>query len=222
MTSILTLVLPAILAVAPPAFPELVPCAVVIPAGIEVGENDEYRDLYAGGQTFDAFLADAVRRKELWDGNWEASAQIDAEVIARARAVGGNWHILAVAIDSCSDSVNTIPYLARLAAMVEGVELRVIDPETGRGIMEAHPTPDGRPSTPTVLLLDADFEKKGCFIERPTPLQTRILENPEGLSSSEIYQWKMGWYEEDSGAETVREFVEIMEAAAAGGMVCGG
>jgi hypothetical protein len=207
----------ALLNVAPPAFPPAPTCADVPVAA----DPDDYRALWEGAMSWEEFLADTERRREGWFENWVESAEIDEAIVDRARGAGGTWYLLAVAIDSCSDSVSTIPYLARLAAEVEGLELRVVKPDTGRWIMEAHPTPDGRPATPTVMLLDENFEERGCFIERPTPLQTIIIENPEALSRSEIFEFKMGWYADDEGHETVREMADVVEAASRGEIRCG-
>lgn len=181
--------------------------------------DDDLRALYRSGRGYTDFLGQATRRTELWHDNTERAAAVDPALLARARAVGGTWYFLAVAIDSCSDSVSTIPYLAELVALVDGLDMRVVDPTAGRAIMEAHPTPDGRPATPTVLLLDADFDEAGCFIERPPLLQNLILENPD-WSSRQVYERKMEWYDRDGGRGTVEAFVEMLEAAAAGRTVC--
>lgn len=178
--------------------------------------DDELRQIFESGRSYTDFLDNATRRTELWHGNTEKAEGIDADLVRRARAVGGSWHFLAVAVDSCSDSVSTIPYLAELVALVDGLDMRIVDSSVGRDIMESHRTPDGRGATPTVLLLDDDFEEAGCFIERPLSLQSWIMEN-DGLSRDEIFEWKMAWYAEDSGQETVETFVEMLEAAAAGG-----
>jgi hypothetical protein len=175
-------------------------------------------ELYEGGRSYTDFLGQATRRADLWHGNTEKSNGIDEALVARARAVPGTWRFLAVAIDSCSDSVSTIPYLARLVSMVENLDMRVVDPTAGRSIMESHVTADGRASTPTVLLLDDQFEEAGCFIERPPALKTWILENE--LSSEELYERKMAWYADDSGQDTVEAFVTMLEAAANGSSVC--
>ena len=212
-----SLLLSALLSVAPPSIGPGV-CASTPPIPVD---PDAYRELWEGGQTWDAFLADAESRRELWLDNWAASEGIDPATVERARAAGGSWHVLAVAIDGCSDSVSTIPFLARLAGQVDGLELRIVDSSVGAWVMEENLTPDGRPATPTVVLLSPEFEKRGCFIERPTPLQTRIIENPDGLSQRAIYDFKMEWYDEDAGASTVEEFVEILEAAASGSTRCG-
>jgi len=182
--------------------------------------DDELRALYESGRSYDDFLANADRRAEQWHANTEGSEGIDMELVRRARAVGGTWRFLAVAIAACSDSVSTIPYLARLVAMVDGLDMRIVDNGAGRAVMEAHPTPDGRPATPTVVLLDADWNESGCFIERPPALQTWILENDEALSSDDIFTRKMAWYAEDSGQQTLEAIVEMMEAAAQGQVIC--
>ena len=198
--------------------PGVTPC---LPGPIDVTPDETLRELYEGGRPYGGFLSAATQRTELWHGNSDKAKSIDMSLVRRARTVGGTWRFLAVAIDSCSDSVSTIPYLAELVRRVEGIDLRIVDPTAGRSIMESHRTPDGRPATPTVLLLDEDFDEAGCFIERPPTLQTWILENDETLSGAQIYEQKMEWYADDSGQETVLRFVEMLEAAAEGETVCG-
>ena len=151
--------------------------------------DNELRDIYESGRPYTEFLSSAKRRAELWIGNTEKAEQIDSHLVARARAVGGSWRLLAVAVDSCSDSVSTIPYLAQLVDRVDGLDMRVVDPTTGLSIMESHRTLDGRASTPTSLLLNEDFDEVGCFIERPPALKDWILE--EDFSSQEIYPQKI-------------------------------
>jgi hypothetical protein len=182
--------------------------------------DEELRALYASGQAYTDFLAAARRRAELWHENTATARDLDPSLVERAEAVGGTWRLLAVAIDACSDSVSTIPFMARLAALVPGLDLRIIDSTQGRGIMEAHPTPDGRPATPTVLLLDSEYNSVGCFIERPPTLQGWILDEGAPLSVDEIYAYKMSWYADDAGHETVATIVAMMEAAARGDRLC--
>ena len=180
----------------------------------------EMRELYESGRSFPDFLDAATRRRALWDSNWARSESIDMELVARARAVGGGWRILAVAVDSCSDSVNTVPYLARLAALVDGLDIRVVLPGPGADLMAAYPTPDGRSATPTFVLLNSDWEEVGCLVERPDFLRDYTLENPDDMDTGDLYNWKMGWYVGNAGHDTVEQMVEMMEAAAAGGRIC--
>jgi len=192
-------------------------CATPVPGAAD----DDLRALYDGGVDYAAFLAAAERRRSLWLSN-TARATVPGDLLERARAVGGTWYLLAVAIDGCSDSVNTIPYVAKIAELVPGLELRIVDSTVGRSVMMAHPTRDARAATPTVLLLDADWNEAGCFIERPNELQTWYQENKTSLESEELFEKKMAWYDEDAGAETVRELVAILEAAGADAPICRG
>lgn len=180
----------------------------------------DLEDLYQNGQTFEEFLAEADRRREQWEGNWSRSDAIDAGMVARAAAVDGDWHFLVVAVDSCSDSVSTIPYLARLVADADNLHMRIVDPEAGKDVMASHRTPDGRPSTPTVVLLNEDFEEVGCFIERPTWLRDHIIENPDDLDRSGIFEMKMKWYDDNAGADTIEDMVTMLEAAGRGEVHC--
>ena len=182
------------------------------------GPDDELRALYRRGETFRAFHERAERRRELWDRNSERS--VPEPLIERARAVGGTWYLLAVAIAGCSDSVSTIPYLALLTEQVPGLEMRIVDSDVGRAVMAARPTPDGRAATPTVVLLDADFEDAGCFVERPKELQAFLAENDGTIGRDALFEAKMEWYDTDAGRSTIEEVVALMEAAAAGRPRC--
>lgn len=192
------------------------PC---VESGPGTGPDDELRALWESGRTFADFHAAAERRRALWEENWARSEAMDPALVERARAVPGTWRLLVVAVDGCSDSVSTIPWLARLAREVEGLELRIVDPDAGREVMEAHPTPDGRAATPTVVLLDDEWNEAGCLVERPRALIAWLAEND--VTGDAVYPEKMRWYEEDAGRSTVAQIVEALEAAAAGEVVCG-
>jgi len=194
-----------------------VPCLVDAPGSVA----DGYQAMYEAGVDYDTFLAAANRRKELWNGNSDKAGGLDVSLVERAKAVGGSWYFLVVAIDSCSDSVSTVPYLAQLVSLVDGIELRIVDPTAGRAVMEAHRTPDGRPATPTILLLDDTFQSRGCFIERPRSLADWMIENDGKIERNALVDQKMKWYAENAGQETVEELVGILEAAASGRTVCG-
>lgn len=178
-------------------------------------DPETLEQMYDGGIGFDVFLANAVRRKQLWDSNWAESAPA-ADFVARANALQGRYRILAVTIDSCSDSANTIPYIARLVSRVDRLELQIVDPDVGRLLMGAYRTPDGRGATPTVIILDESFEVVGTFIERPTPLQDWWVGHPE-ISDREKARRKQGWYDWDEGYSTYAEIVGLLEAADAAG-----
>ncbi len=183
--------------------------------------DSAYGALFNEGVTFKTFLDGAKRRKEQWEKNY-AQAVVPDALLTRARAATGPWKILVVAVDGCSDSVNTIPYLAKLTDKLMGVEMRIVDSDVGRWVMDAHKTPDGRGATPTVVLLDSQDQLRGCFIERPKALQTWILGEKEKKNDDDVFTSKMSWYDDDKGMKTLGDFVAVMEAAVAGKTICGG
>lgn len=171
---------------------------------------DSLRDLYASGRTFGAFLEATRSRRDQWHAHYRDAAVPDS-LLARARAVGGTWRILAVAEDWCGDSANTIPYLARLVEGVPGLEMRIVDSRRGRGVMQAHRTPDGRPSTPTVVLFDGAWREVGALVERPTPLVSWVEGHRTGMSSEALHEHIYAWYDEDRGVSTIAQVVTMME-----------
>jgi hypothetical protein len=181
---------------------------------------DSLKTAYEGGQTWAAFYDAAERRRELWVRNW-TNATVSEELVARARAAG-SWRILVITEPGCSDSVNSVPYIAKLVEETPGLELRLVDSKMGRPWMEAHRSADGRAATPTVLVLDAEYEIRGCWIEQPAKLQAFWLPVVARGTTAEQLDEKMAWYAEDGGRETLRELVEVLEGAASGQVICPG
>ena len=194
-----------------------VSCSASVPNALPT--DIDYAKLFAGGVPFSEFLSNAKERKELWNSNYGRAAVADA-VMARAARVSGTWNVLVVAVDSCSDSVSTIPYIAKLVESMPNVTLRIVDSKVGKEVMEAHRTPDNRAATPTVILLDSSFTPRGCWIERPRELREWISGEKKNNGDSGVFSGKMNWYEKDAGASTVAEFVDILEKASRGDAAC--
>jgi hypothetical protein len=173
--------------------------------------DSTYRALYESGITFTDFVAKATARKEQWEGNYALKVAPDA-LVTRATAAGAGWKLLVVTVPSCGDSVNSVPYLASFVEKVPGIEMRLIDNVVGKPVMEAHRTPDGRGATPTVILLDSEFNERGCWVERPVPLQMAMKEPNFGS--------RQEWYDKDRGASSLEEIVAMVEAAHAGSVKC--
>ena len=173
--------------------------------------DSTYKALYESGTTFADFVSNATARKEQWEGNYALKIAPDA-LVTRASAAGSGWKLLVVTIPSCGDSVNSVPYLASFLDKVPSIEMRLITSTLGKAVMEAHRTPDGRAATPTVILLDAEFNERGCWVERPAVLIAAMKE--EGFGS------RQDWYDKDRGASSLEEIVAMIEAAHAGSTKC--
>lgn len=179
----------------------------------------ELGNLWEEGRSFSAFMESVEAREETWRRNRER-AVVPEDLLSRARAAGGSWRLLVIADDWCGDSAHTVPYVARLAASLEGLEMRIVASDDARPLMRAHPTPDGRAATPTMVLLDEEFHERGCFVERPPRLQSWFLENPGNLPRARLLDEKYARYEADAGRSTLEEIVAVLEAAGRGEVRC--
>jgi hypothetical protein len=175
--------------------------------------------LFDSGRPFDQFLAETKARREGWLKHSEAAAA-DATLVERARAVGGTWKFLVVAIDACNDSMHSVPYLARLVSEVPGLDLRIVLPEQGQWVQEAHRTLDGRVATPTFVLLDAEGSEAGCIVELPSELRNWTHALRSSGRTDSLQAGKREFYERDKGRGITTEAVELLEAAAAGSRIC--
>lgn len=209
----------AALVLGAPAVAHAARCELVGPRRSLAPADSSWRALYDSGQPFADFLAAAKARREGWL-RLADSARVSDALVARATAVGGPWHLLVVAIDACGDSMNSVPYLARLAALVPGLELRIVLPKDGRAVQEAHKSLDGRNATPTIMLLDADGRDRGCIVELPRPLRMWAHSVRGAVTADSLHAGIRAFYAANRGEAIVTEAVEMLEAARANRMLC--
>lgn len=168
--------------------------------------------LYGEGITFDAFLGGVTARRERWRANF-ASSSVPTDLVQRLQAVKGAYRILAVAPDNCSDSADTLPHVARLAEASPNLDLRIVDPERGRAVLDAYRSPDGRVATPVYVVLDEEGRKVGVWIERPAALQDWAIPARAALDEPEFVRRKSAWYDWDHGRGTMEAVVSLLENA---------
>jgi hypothetical protein len=192
--------------------------AVMLLAGLPATPVHQvnYGALWDGAMPFDRFLSSVRSREAQWKSRF-ANAAIDADAITRARALKERRRILVIAEDRCHDSAWAVPYIAKLAAAVpERLELRVISRQAGSDVRE-YRTPDGRVTTPTVIILDESNRPLAGWAERPSELHAWVIGNKASLSSEELRAKIEKWYTEDAGKSTVREIVDLLEKRPAEG-----
>jgi hypothetical protein len=108
--------------------------------------------------------------------------------------------------------VNTVPYIARLIdGAPERLDMRLVNRETGKEVMEAYKTPDGRTATPTIVVLGEDWHVIGTLTERPASVETWFLEKQKTTMQKPLHDELMAWYEKDAGKTTVNEIADLVE-----------
>lgn len=166
--------------------------------------------MYPLGTPWDQYLSSTRVQREIWLKN--AGREVPPGLVDRFKRAGDGLRLLVITADWCPDSVHSVPYIAKLASRA-GVELRVVDFKTGKAIMDAHHTPDGRASTPTVVLLRGDQEV-AVWVERPASLQWWYLDMADQISDEERLERKMSWYEWNRGSDALTEIVVLAEQTA--------
>lgn len=180
------------------------------PAAAKPRADIDYQALYAQGIPFAKFLESARAHREEWRAHYN-DATVTPELMTRMRALPDTRRLLVVAEDWCSDSVNTVPYIARLVdGAPERLAMRVLDSVRGQPVMDAHRTPDGRAATPTIAILDGGGSVVGSWTERPSATQTWFLEKQKTTMQKPLHDELMAWYAQDGGKTTVAEIAGIL------------
>jgi hypothetical protein len=171
----------------------------------------DFRTLWDKALTFEAFLGASTKHKGLWEGIY-GIARIPAWAAAAVPA-GVERKLLVIAEDWCGDASSTIPIVAKLAATVPGLELRVILRDENPEVMDRYLT-NGSRSIPIVIALDEEYHELGHWGPRPRELQAWVTEHRLTVPKAELYPKVRQWYARDRGETTLREVLETAGLAA--------
>lgn len=162
-----------------------------------------------GAMTHAAFVAGDTANHALWRDNGLRGAP--ADLVARARQVGGEWKLLVVAESWCSDAVFVVPHLAALADSVPGLELRLLRTGGNDALFAGHDK-DGRIAHPLVLVLDGAGRERAAWVERPAELAAWIDARRGELTDDELRLYRRGWYAGNGGRTALGEVLDLMDA----------
>lgn len=171
------------------------------------------RKRFESGDTFAEFLAKPLTNKLFWQAVYKR-AEVDEDLVRRAKELGARWHLLVLNEDWCGDSSNILPYVARLTEAAPNLEMRIIRRDENLDIMDAHLTGTSR-SIPVIILLDDDFHECGWWGPRPAELQRWVVEEGLKLPKEERYKEVRTWYARDRGHSILREIITTFERCGA-------
>jgi hypothetical protein len=170
------------------------------------------RERYLAAPEFEDMLANAEKNADLWAAVWRRAVVPDGYQ-QRVAALGGAWHLLVLSEDWCGDAVNTVPVVAKLAALSPNLDLRVLARDENPDLMDAHLTGAAR-SIPVVIVLDDEFRERGWWGPRPAALQEWVLGPGMALEKETRYREVRSWYARDQGRTTLDELVALLERSA--------
>jgi hypothetical protein len=164
---------------------------------------------YLAAPDFAEYVDGAQKNVDLWRGLYRLQ-QPDEDLVARAAALPGRWHILVLSEDWCGDAVNIVPLVTRFVERLPNFDLRVLARDANPDIMDRHLTKGAR-SIPVVMLLDENFVERAWWGPRPSPLQTWRFGEGLSMPSPERTRWMRQWYARDRGRTTLEEIVAMLE-----------
>ena len=172
----------------------------------------DFRTLWGDALTYEGFLATSTKHKGLWEGIY-GIARLPVWATS-ALPAGVERKLLVIAEDWCGDASSTVPVLAKLAATVPGLELRVILRDQHPEVMDLYLT-NGSRSIPIVIALDEQFRELGHWGPRPRELQAWVMANRLTVPKAELYPQVRQWYARDHGETTLREVLGVAVAKVA-------
>jgi hypothetical protein len=167
------------------------------------------RQRFFDGCTFAELLARPKDNGVLWEAIYKR-ARINEQAGVRAGNLRGHWHLLVLNEDWCGDSVNILPYIARLEECCDNIDMRILSRDLNRDLMDSHLT-NGSRSIPIAIVYDHDFVEQGWWGPRPGPLQKWVVSEGLALPKPDRYRHIRTWYARDKGETVVSELLTIME-----------
>lgn len=163
----------------------------------------DFRTIWDRALAFEEYVASCkAQHCDLWRGVYRLARV--PEWARSAVTPGARRKLLVIAEDWCGDAANTVPIIAKLADVVPGFELRIIQRDANPDVMNQYLT-NGARSIPMVIVLDESFQEVGQWGPRPTELQAWVMANRGVLPKAELYPEVRRWYARDRGETTLRE-----------------
>ena len=175
-------------------------------------------DAWNAGIDYETFLPTAADNVGLWTSNWERG-RAPEDLVERAEAVPGHWHLLVMSADWCGDASNTMPVLARFAEAASNVELRLVERDDHLDLMDEHLTGGTARAIPIVIVLDGEYRERGWWGPRPADLQAWFKTEGQTLDKDARYRELRKWYARDRGRTTIEEVLALIESAGGSGHV---
>jgi hypothetical protein len=170
------------------------------------------RDRFRSAPDFAEYLDGVEKNPELWRGVYQR-VRLPDDVVAEARSLGDDWHLVALSEDWCGDAANTLPVVARLAEAA-GWDLRVLSRDANPDLMDGHLTRGTSRSIPIVIVYDEHFREVGWWGPRPGELQSWVVREGLGMPSPDRYKVVRRWYAKDRGRTTLDELLDVFRRAA--------
>jgi hypothetical protein len=170
----------------------------------------DFRALWDQALTYDEFVKQSTEHCALWTGVYRL-ARIPPWALDRACEQGRTLRLLVLAEDWCGDASNTVPYIAKLGAQAQCLEMRILRRDEHPEVMDRYLTGTSR-AIPIVVVLDDRWQEIGHWGSRPAELQAWVMDARKTITKEELYPQIRRWYAKDKGESTLREILSLLPA----------
>ena len=169
-----------------------------------------FADLWKEALPYKEFAEQAVEQKSLWTDGYRL-AHVPRWAWDAAAELPERYRLVVLAEDWCSDGANTVPLLAKWAALSPHLELRILPRDKYPQVMDRYLTGGLSRSIPVVIVLNEDMKELGSWGPRPRALNTWVQEQfANGRAKQELLPEIRRWYIKDKGESVLREVLALM------------
>lgn len=143
---------------------------------------------------------------------WDKTAVLNKSLIEKLKLVKDKWIWLVLTEGWCGDAAQSIPVIAKMAAVNENIYLKLLLRDENPEIMDQYLT-NGTRSIPKLICLQAEtLTEIGTWGARPAVLQEIVIaykKNPQ-IPYSEFTETIHAWYARDKAEHLQHEFEELI------------
>lgn len=144
---------------------------------------------------------------------WDKTTKISPEQEKLVASISSHQVWLVITEAWCGDGAQTIPFMAKLAALNPKIELRIVMRDENSELMDAYLT-EGARSIPILIALSGDLSKE-LFVWGPRPefLQNRLKAyklDPQNITSKEFSDGTHLWYARDKNKAIAEELTPLI------------
>jgi hypothetical protein len=157
------------------------------------------------------FLKKAREHVELMKARYSDLQLNDADLEALG-SIQNEIRILVIGTDRCSDSIGTIPILARMVAASPKVQLGILDSDANARYHQQFKV-NGKRKTPVVLFLNKDLEELCRWVERPNAAYKVINEGTNPAIEDRQHALMKLYSDPEIQRQCFNEFMSLLKRA---------
>jgi len=166
------------------------------------------KERFAQGMTVQQYLDQMGTNKDTFM-KFLGEIKVKPEDKKALESLGKKLKCMIITEDWCGDASNTVPYIAKLGAQAQCVEMRILRRDEHPEVMDRYLTGTSR-AIPIVVVLDDRWQEIGHWGSRPAELQAWVMDARKTMTKEELYPQIRRWYAKDKGESTLREILSLL------------